>query len=231
MHGRVVSKETHQQIAPALNPDWGQIPSRPKIPRRIMRKVLKKTKIAAWIMNECPKRGQTPKNMELIRALQAHLRIDIAGPCGNLKCYSQEHCLGKIEKTYKFLVHIEDFFSPNYVSSDTYFIMRYNVVPIIFGAAKYSRFLPKESFISANSFASADKLGELVHRLDSNIIEYAMYFWWKAYFYIQNYPNYCDLCEKTRNFRMSNKTRNYKDLNLWLSPKDIVPGSIKEGPQ
>lgn len=214
----MISKETQKQVAPARYPDWGQIPSRPRIRRRILKKIQKKTRLAAWIMKECPKNGRKAKNYDLIDALQKYFRIDIAGPCGNLKCYSQEDCLEKIEKDYKFLLHVEDVFSPNYITSDTYFLMRYNIVPILFGAVRYNQFLPKKSFISANSFKSPDQLGELVHRIDGNIIEYAMHFWWKSYFYIQHYPNYCDLCEKTRTFRMSNRTRYYKDLNLWLDP-------------
>lgn len=172
--------------------------------------------MAAWITDEC--NSPPSENMKLVQQLGDHFRIDFAGPCGNIKCYSMEECLEKIEMSYKFLIHFEDVFSHDYVTSDTFFVMRYKVLPILFGSARYRNFLPPKSYISAKNFTSAEKLGEFIAYLDSDIIEYTRHFWWKAYFYMQAYPNYCDLCMKTRQFRFSNQTRYYTDLNAWLEP-------------
>lgn len=200
------------------------IPERPKLVSGVLSSIQKKTHLAAWIVPYCPKKGRSMKNHKLIRSLQEHFRVDIAGPCegSKLKCYSQEDCLEKVERNYKFLVHIEGAFTNDFVSSDTYFLMRYNFIPIIFGTPTYAHYLPPKSHISANTFTTAEELAAVVNKLDGDIIEYAMHFWWKAYYYIQHYPNYCDLCKKTREFRMAARTKYYRNINMWLDPIAFV---------
>lgn len=212
-----MSKETREQVAPNHNATWITIPYRPKIARKILTNIQSKTKLAAWIMKDCPKADEKPKHVELLGALQQHFRVDIAGPCGNLKCYSFEDCMEKIEKDYKFVIRVEDIFSADYISPDTFFAMRYNVVPVLFGSVNYHNYLPPNSYISANTVRSPEELGQILIDLDSDVIEYAMYFWWKGYYYIQHYPNYCDLCLKARAFRISGRIKYYRDLNSWLT--------------
>lgn len=222
-NGRFLSKETHQQIAPDRRPQWGKIPRKPRMSKDILKNVQNKTKLAAWITKECSTRtGPMTENLNLIRSLQAHFRIDFAGPCGDVKCYSFVECLELIEKDYKFLIQIEDVFALDYISSDTFYLFRYTVVPILFGTVRYQKFFPTKSYINADSFSSPKLLGDTVHRLDQNIIEYTMHFWWKSLFYVQSFPNYCDLCAKTRKLRMSNRTKYYRNLNLWLDPFEDV---------
>lgn len=231
--GRVLSKATLEQIAPAAHRvRWMRIPDRPIVGHEILDNVRKKTKLAAWIMPYCTRDVDSLKHITLIRSLQEHFRIDFAGPCGQIRCYTKEECLEKIAKDYKFLIHIEDLFSHHYISPDTYFIMRYHVVPIIFGTLRYTNYLPKNSHIAANTFSSPEKLAKEVERLDADVIEYTMHFWWKGYYFVQHSPNYCDLCMKTRQMRMSGTTKYYRNMNLWLDPQsfavDLGPTEPKE---
>lgn len=217
-NGRVLSKATNEEIAPKYNPQWRQIPDRPRIRRDILNNIRNKTRLAAWIMKDCPANDEPESNsLHKIKKLQDFFTIDIFGPCAPNYCASDEECLKLIETDYKFLVQLQESSSYYYVPSDTFFLMRYRMVPIFLSHVNYEMFLPHRSFLSSKKFKTIEEMAAVVLYLDANIVEYTMYFWWRHYYYIQSYPNYCDICTKTRKFRFSNRTQYYTDVNSWLS--------------
>ncbi|XP_049878442.1 alpha-(1,3)-fucosyltransferase C-like isoform X4 [Pectinophora gossypiella] len=89
-----------------------------------------------------------------------------------------------------------------------------NVVPIVYGCADYTRFLPPESYIDGRDHTSSD-LADLMYQLIRTPKKYHQYFKWKNYYtYHNNLDNICALCEALNN-RKRLRTRVYKQFRSW----------------
>jgi alpha-1,3-fucosyltransferase len=59
---------------------------------------------------------------------------------------------------------------------------RSNMLPIVFGAAKYSKILPPHSYIDALDFQTPKHLAQYLEYLDENEDRYLEYFWWRDFY-------------------------------------------------
>ena len=55
-------------------------------------------------------------------------------------------------------------------------LYRYDVLPIVFGGADYTKFIPEGSYINALNYGSAKNLTDYLHFLDHNDTAYNEYF-------------------------------------------------------
>lgn len=212
-----MAKINNATVTPRRRPPWGSPPKRPRIDDTVLLNVQSKIKFAAFIFFRCHPMKIPHRTVKWLKSLQKYFRIELVGPCGELKCYSLDQCLRKIERDFKFLIHIEDFVDRDYVSSETYRILQYNVVPIIFGRNNLARYLPQGGFVSASKFTSPEQLGRHLEMLDGDPVEYINHFWWRYYFNVETHPDLCPLCKTLRSFRHSNQSRTYADINRWLT--------------
>jgi len=93
-------------------------------------------------------------------------------------------------------------------------ILPFDVIPVVYGGANYSKLAPYKSFINTEDFSSPKQLAEYLHYLDNNDTAYAEYFEWKEYFKVNFYHStFCDLCEALNDETMPVKS--YKNMTKW----------------
>ncbi|XP_059622871.1 alpha-(1,3)-fucosyltransferase C-like [Phlebotomus argentipes] len=181
----------------------------------------KKGKTVAWFVSHCDVKS---KRNKLVSAMKEHVNIDIYGSCGSLKCSvkNTENCYELVEKEYFFYLSFENSLCKDYLTEKVFNIMKYYVVPVVFGGANYSHFLPPQSYIDANDFATAKDLANFLRNLANNPEEYIKYFWWKSHYKtLSTLKSYNNLCKKLHEFSSGidggQFIRSYKNMSHWLN--------------
>ncbi|CAF4752073.1 unnamed protein product [Pieris macdunnoughi] len=150
--------------------------------------VRKKRKAAAWFVSNC---DTTSMREELGGQIRQNLRnydldIDIYGDCGSLLCpvSAMDICLMKLEREYYFYMAFENALSDDYVTEKVVHALNHRTVPIVFGGANYSRFLPPGSYLDAREMGArrtAQRIAELIRRPN----EYIQLFNWRHYYRVR----------------------------------------------
>lgn len=97
-------------------------------------------KAAAWMVSNC---GADSARDEYLTRLQEHLfhfslQIDVFGNCSKVECYYND-CSKMLRKHYYFYMAFENSLSEDYVTEKVLHGYNNYVVPIVYGAANYSR--------------------------------------------------------------------------------------------
>ena len=185
--------------------------------------VKSKNQSIAWFVSNCDTPSQ---RMEYVRALQKHIKVDIYGECGNLKCpRSQENnCWTKVDQLYHFYLAFENSICKDYVTEKFFNALEHNVVPIVLGGANYSGIAPQKSYIDAwNDYKDPADLARFLKDLIDDRSSYAEYFWWKKHYKIIDTDSHsiaryqCQVCEKLNQKKNQAKNNNvsYEDLYEW----------------
>ncbi|XP_066953053.1 alpha-(1,3)-fucosyltransferase C-like [Macrobrachium rosenbergii] len=177
-----------------------------------------KKSLAAWFVSNCI----TDSGREtLVKTLQRWIKIDVYGFCGPFKCRRVEgetNCYEMLERNYKFYLSFENSLCQDYATEKVFSIIRYNVVPVVYGLGNYTVQLPPDSYIDALDFPTAKSLAAYLHYLDKNDTAYNEYFSWKAYHRLPATWDmfakpWCDLCARLHGDR-SRKV--YEDIDKWF---------------
>ena len=92
----------------------------------------------------------------------------------------------------------------DYVTEKFFKVFDYDMVPIVFGGANYSKLAPEKSFIHIDDFETTEKFIEYIDYLDKNVTAFAEYFEWKKYLKVNFFSKvFCQLCEA-----LNDKNRN-----------------------
>lgn len=150
------------------------------------------------------------------------MTVDIYGKCGPLKCdMSADKTHGdpckKLLANYKFYLSFENSLWEDYVTEKLFNAMTNFIIPIVYGGANYSRFIPPKSYINANDFVSVATLANYLSFLDDNPSEYIKYFWWRKYYKIvrqSEMTKFCELCVKLYSANQT-KPKVYHDIEKW----------------
>uniref|UniRef100_A0A1B0EUU0 Fucosyltransferase n=1 Tax=Lutzomyia longipalpis TaxID=7200 RepID=A0A1B0EUU0_LUTLO len=196
-----------------------------------LERVKTKTRLAAWFVSNCK---PASKRHNLVKVLQKHIGIDVYGKCGNFTCDIKDsnHCYEMVEEKYFFYFSFENSLCKDYLTEKVFNVMKYNVVPVVYGGANYSHHLPPHSYIDANDFATATELANYLKYLASNPHEYVKYFWWKTHYRtVSTVKSYSNLCKKLHEYitesRMGQFTRTYRDINSWFNVGQCTQPRIK----
>ncbi|CAB3232228.1 unnamed protein product [Arctia plantaginis] len=186
-----------------------------------------KTKMAAWFVSHCrTKSGRHIFVDKLQKALSTYgHNVDVFGNCGKLRCprgkkSTSELCNLLLQKEYFFYLALENSFAEDYVTEKLLTAMSYSVIPVVFGGADYSRFIPPESYIDGRQMNSY-QLAALMDRLARSPRQYSRYFRWKKYYTYHNpsmNENMCNICEALNDRTMMEKTTIYNNFRSWWNP-------------
>ncbi|XP_045512371.1 alpha-(1,3)-fucosyltransferase C-like isoform X2 [Pieris brassicae] len=149
-----------------------------------------KTKIAAWFVSNCNTRSGREK---IAQQLDKELKnrygwsIDIYGHCGKFACPRRyaEICNKKIEEQYFFYLAFENSFADDYVTEKVLLAVNNYAVPIVFGGANYSRFLPPDSYLNIRELGVSE-VARLMHKAYIHREFYYDYFKWTNYLYYRH---------------------------------------------
>lgn len=204
--------ETDAVVAPAIRPKWRQAPAVWN-DTNVLQLWAGKTRMAAWFVSHCE---TLSKREKLAAALQEHIPVDIYGKCGNFSCpYTSNECDELLDKSYKFYFSFENSLCNDYVTEKLYNAMKRYVIPVVFGGADYSRFVPPHSVIDAEDFESAAELAAYLRYVATHPEEYMRYFWWRRYYRLTFRSPFCDLCAKLHSVPFRQKTQTYTDIEKW----------------
>ncbi|XP_075979609.1 alpha-(1,3)-fucosyltransferase C-like [Anticarsia gemmatalis] len=208
-----------QVIAPSIHVKWMDI-SNTTISPEIKAILHNKKKAAAWLVTHCEADSLRD---EYVSKLQEHLfhyslEIDIYGGCSDKKC-PEDDCERMLSRDYYFYIAFENSFSNDYVTEKVLHGYDNYVVPIVYGAANYNRFLPPGSYINARDHDPFN-LAFLMKEIVDSPSKYEEYFTWTNVYKIKSVldstednPMY-SLCEALNSDRAKH-ARAYKEFRLW----------------
>ncbi|CAK1589033.1 unnamed protein product [Parnassius mnemosyne] len=184
-----------------------------------------KSKAAAWFVSNCSSRSG---RKALVRNLQKYLQqyglaVDVYGDCGPLKCprHAKHSCDDMLERDYFFYMSLENSFAEDYVTEKVLTALEHDTVPIVYGGANYTRFLPPDTYLDALKM-SPRELADTMARLMQSPILYNSYFRWKnhyTYYDSSTSDNVCALCAALNNDTLVEQQTVYKNFRTWWNPK------------
>ncbi|CAG9786046.1 unnamed protein product [Diatraea saccharalis] len=225
----LIKDSNNNTIGPKKIMHWMKLQDMEPISDEFKSKLRTKTKAAAWFVSNCfDKSGRMNYAMDLKKQLGKYgLELDIYGDCGTLTCPrdKQDDCDRMLDKTYYFYLSFENSFSEDYVTEKLLHALRNNVVPVVYGGANYTRFMPNGIYLNAREMGT-QKLAAKMNQLISDPEKYADYFKWKrhyTYHSLHESPEtdeYCRFCAILNDEQMVKRTsviKNFRDW--WDSPK------------
>nr|XP_053607824.1 alpha-(1,3)-fucosyltransferase C-like [Plodia interpunctella] len=215
------NKKNKAIIGPKKVMHWMKLNKMTPVSKKFKKDLSSKTKAAAWFPSQCHTKARGENFVsQLKRELKAYkLSIDTYGHCGNLKCLNEE-CEKIIKKDYYFYLAFENSFDTDYVTENLLLGLRNNAVPIVFGGANYTSFMPDGIYLNARKLG-AKKLARKMNELIKSPNKYAEYFkWTNHYIYKMNNEsiitdNYCNMCKLINNKKKMKAKSVYKNFRDW----------------
>ncbi|XP_071514201.1 alpha-(1,3)-fucosyltransferase C-like isoform X2 [Panulirus ornatus] len=160
------------------------------------RSFVNKTRVVAWMSSHCKTRS---RREEYITQLEKYLHVDKYGSCGPLKCGKRSPrgswCWKNVLHKYSFYLSMENSLCSEYVTEKLYNPLVYGIVPVVWGGADYSWFLPPHSYINARHYHPKE-LAALLLRLHNDPVAYGRYHLWRAYLQPVVQGSLCELCDR-----------------------------------
>nr|XP_045611879.1 alpha-(1,3)-fucosyltransferase C-like [Procambarus clarkii] len=173
---------------------------------------MSRPKTVAWMVSHC----STVSGREFyVKELQKHMSVDVYGLCGDLRC-SKNHqnldCYADVLRPkYKFYLAFENNMCQDYITEKVWLPLHHGLVPVVYGGANYSLFLPPHSYVDATHL-TPPQLASLLTRLSSSRQQYAQYHLWRRYWRVLVKPPMCELCWKLHH---NHSSTTLHQLGVW----------------
>ncbi|XP_076058074.1 alpha-(1,3)-fucosyltransferase C-like isoform X2 [Oratosquilla oratoria] len=188
-----------------------------------------KTKLAAWFVSNCKTDGFREM---LVLKLKQYVTVDVFGECGSLKCNrkNKSACYQMLQDDYKFYLSFENSLCLDYATEKFFDILKYDVVPVVYGFGNYIKQAPHHSYIDVLDFADVEDLAQYLKYLNSNDTAYNEYFEWKSYYKVHtgwsnSMRSWCELC---RRLHEDKALATYHDLEDWFVAKSHCASGHKK---
>ncbi|CAG2161810.1 unnamed protein product [Oppiella nova] len=156
-----------------------------------------KSKMVAWFVSDC----DTPGHREwYVEELAKYIQVNVYGKCGNYTCEPRRspRCWERVAKEYWFYLSFENSVCRDYVTEKLFDALTHNIVPVVFGGARYDLILPHMSYVDANRL-TPHQLADRLASIARNRTEYLRYFRWKHHFRVHTSLElqvFCQLCRR-----------------------------------
>ncbi|XP_050346006.1 alpha-(1,3)-fucosyltransferase C-like [Nymphalis io] len=220
----IVRDSSNTIIGPNAEMHWLKLSEMDPVSNEFREKLKSKTKAAAWFVSNCNSRnGREIFVNKLNKELKKYeLKVDIYGRCGPLKCPREKNneCVKMLEKDYYFYLSFENSFAEDYVTEKLLTSVQNNAVPIVFGAANYTRFMPDGMYLNARELGAV-KLAEKMNELIRNPDLYADYFRWRNHYSYHHKSesietdDYCGFCSMLNEKDLVQKITTYPNFRQW----------------
>ena len=183
---------------------------------------MSKSRAVVWAVSHC----DTDSQREVyVKELMKYIDVDIYGVCGKKECERKSvDCMGQFEQRYRFVLSFENDFCKDYASEKLYRPLSYDIVPIVYGGANYTRDAPPDSVIDIRHYPNPRNLAKYLKYLTRNRDEYNEYFAWKRQGYRVERDRraimgkaMCRLCEILHD--PDYKYMDYRDIKDWWLSK------------
>ncbi|XP_045767444.1 alpha-(1,3)-fucosyltransferase C-like [Maniola jurtina] len=189
-------------------------------------KLSNKIKAAAWMVNQCitlNRREELVKKLR-VQLVRFGLTVDIYGKCGTRECpgnktIRQWICNKLIENNYYFYLAFEDSWASDYVTEELSRALNNYAVPIVYGGADYSRFVPDGAYLDARELGEVE-LAYKMNEIINNKTKYYDFFRWRNHYkYTINTDaskkDVCQLCALLNNKDKMSEVTVWKKFREW----------------
>ncbi|XP_063383468.1 alpha-(1,3)-fucosyltransferase C-like isoform X1 [Cydia fagiglandana] len=214
-------------IGPNQIMHWMKLDSMKPIDEKTKKMLEKKNKTAAWFVSNCRTKS---KREQLVFKLQKELgkyyglEIDIFGGCewALKKCplEKMKECLKLIQEQYYFYLSFENSFSEDYVTEKLLTALQNYAVPIVYGGANYTRFMPDGIYLHAGKIEVSD-LAKQMNDIIKNKDRYYSFFKWRNHYSYHDKEespdsdDQCITCAMLNDDALMKKETVYKDFTNW----------------
>jgi alpha-1,3-fucosyltransferase len=217
---RFYSFESDSVSSPAASGGGGE--ENDVIPRMDL---TRKTRTAAWFVSNCV---TDSRRESLVHNLSLFIPVDIYGEChGGQQCRNRPECDRMLSRHYRFYLSFENSLCPDYVTEKLYRALAHDTVPVVFGGADYSNYLPAGSYLDARDFESPQILADHIKKLMSDDQLYMKHFNWRRNYVVDPAPldGWCHLCRLLSDHSNSSR-KTYADIAAWWSGKETNQSCI-----
>ncbi|XP_031767453.2 alpha-(1,3)-fucosyltransferase C-like [Galleria mellonella] len=224
-----VKNATGHVIGPKEVMNWINLSDMDDIDENLKLKLKSKKKLVAWFVSNC---DTLSLREEYVKDVQQELQkynldVDIFGSCGKHQCPRDimPRCLDVLKRDYYFYFAFENAISQDYVTEKILYALNSNTVPVVYGGANYSRFMPEGSYLNAREMTPLI-LARKMFAISRNIEMYYMYFRWKKYYSYHfrhetpDTDDYCNFCAMINNEYLMKTTTIYEHFNKWWTAND-----------
>ncbi|CAH2234996.1 jg18995 [Pararge aegeria aegeria] len=214
-------------IGPKNEMHWMKLAEMEDVSDEFKNKLKSKNKAAAWFVSNCNSRSGREKFVKKLQdeLHQYNLGVDVYGNCGPLKCSrnSENACDMAVEKDYYFYLAFENSFAEDYVTEKLLRALRHDAVPIVYGAANYTRFMPDGIYLNARELG-VENLARKMNDIISNPDQYADFFRWKNHYSYHDSLDsvdsdyYCGFCAMLNDEEYVKVPSVIKDFRKWWDP-------------
>ncbi|XP_059047145.1 alpha-(1,3)-fucosyltransferase C-like [Achroia grisella] len=226
----IVRDADNNIIGPNKIMHWIKFEDMDPVSEEIKTQLKTKTKTAAWFVSNCYSKSRREKYVEDLKGelSKYNLTIDVYGNCGTMKCSrdNEEICDDIVKESYYFYLSFENSFSEDYVTEKLLRGLQSNAIPIVYGGANYTRFMPEGIYLNARELG-VEKLAAKMNELINNPEEYAEYFRWKKYYSYHkraesiDTDDYCGFCSLLNNEEMLHKKSVLQNFRKWWDSPDL----------
>ncbi|XP_038638454.1 alpha-(1,3)-fucosyltransferase 7 isoform X2 [Scyliorhinus canicula] len=177
--------------------------------------ISKKSGLSTWVVSNYRK---TSLRAKLHANLSKHMTIDLYGRAAG-KFLPSEMLLPTISR-YAFYLAFENSIHKDYITEKIWRnAFMAGSVPVVLGPprANYEEFIPADSFIHVDDFASAGELTTFLMGLWKNSTRYEQYFNWRRTHVVKMSTNWterlCNICTK---FPILPQSKIYHNLHDWF---------------
>jgi hypothetical protein len=165
-----------------------------------------KTEFAVQIASVCQ---QISNRHVLINELKKYVNVSVYGYCSGIFCpipneqWGNFECKVYLASKYKFFFAFENSICKDYMTEKFFDILKLNVIPVVYGAGPYDKYVPKSGYINVFDFPNVKDLADYLIKVGSNKDLYNSFFKWKKFIRFEyKKPNpvragqFCDICIK-----------------------------------
>ncbi|XP_053611854.1 alpha-(1,3)-fucosyltransferase C-like isoform X3 [Plodia interpunctella] len=186
-----------------------------------------KSKTAAWFVSHCDtlsKREYFARRIEKeLKKLDTNMSVDTYGACGKFNCprSNADMCYGLVKRDYHFYFSFENSFAVDYVTEKLLTALNNFAVPVVFGGADYSRYLPPGSYLNARELGP-ENLAVTMKEIIDNRTRYHDFFRWRNHFKYkqgENDTEICNICTALNDPRKVGTPNLYENFRDWWYEK------------
>ncbi|XP_075991422.1 alpha-(1,3)-fucosyltransferase C-like [Anticarsia gemmatalis] len=233
----VVRNASNHIIGPSSNISWINEEYMAPVGDNIKAKLTNKSRAVAWFVSNC---NTLSKREQYVTKLQHYIsaynvKVDVYGECGDFQCprNEMEKCLEILQEHYYFYLAFENALSEDYVTEKLLHALNHYTVPVVYGGADYTKFLPPGSYLDALALGP-QTLAEKIYEATERPELYYKYFRWRNYYSYHlkhetpDTDDYCKFCAMVNNDTLMNTSTTYNDFSAWWTTKTVCEAIINE---
>nr|XP_053612044.1 alpha-(1,3)-fucosyltransferase C-like [Plodia interpunctella] len=182
------------EVGPKINMNW-PMEMKP-IQDETTKSILDgKSKAAAWVVSRCissSKREIFVKRM-IPHLYKFNLTLDVYGSCSKFGRVGVDRYKNLVKKNYYFYFSFENSITRDYVTEKLLTALLNYAVPVVFGGADYSRFLPPGSYLNALELGPR-QLARTMKEIIENKTRYYDFFRWRNHFVYKQGDKFTEIC-------------------------------------